>query len=221
MSRDFLKSGEYYEKYIKTQKDRIKKFEGALSKFGENDSAKIQQCSRILANFYKDLFTAEYSKGILKSELKKSFIDYVNAVKKSGVDNYAEMVDLLSIEILLRCCNDISWIEQYDMYNDSLIRALKAYIDGKDYGNSVSEHLKYPEYYKIFAEYLDEKVDGYKLLNYLSEKWYESSADMSWYESHLSKEDTYAGYWCWLAAALFKIKQDEFQVTKYFPGDLI
>ncbi|MCH5249594.1 MAG: DUF1910 domain-containing protein [Lachnospiraceae bacterium] len=219
MNRDNYKSIDYFEKYLKNQKSKIAKFNGVLSKIDENDADKIRQCKRILANFYMDLFTAEYSYGASKDELERTFSEYCNLVKESAVDSYSEMVDLLSISILLDWQENVKWIKNNETFDDSLIKSLKAYLYGDGQINDASLDLKYPDYYKVFAEYLDGIKDAEELIQYVNKEWYSSSIDMSWYDSHLSKEDIYVGYWCWLAAAVLKIKECSISNEKYIPSD--
>lgn len=221
MDRESLRSKDYYKKYIVDQKKRIDKFKDALEKIDENDGTKVNQCNRILANLYKDLFVAGYSYGLSKGELMGSFVEYSYFVKKSSIDGYGEMIDILSIGILLDCQEEIEWINDIESYEDSLTKGLKVYLFGHRSGNSFASNLKYPDYYQAFADFLDGAISTSDFLNYVADEWYDSSVDMAWYNRHLSKEDIYVGYWCWLAAAVLKIKECALSCIKYVPSDLI
>ena len=150
MSRDNLKLDEYFVKYINIQRMRIDKFLGVLSKIDKKDSAKIQQCNRYLANYYFDLFVAEYSYGTPKSELTKIFLSYVNALEIAGVDSYSEMIELLSIGIWLEVQAELNWVDQITTFDDGLVGILKACISGNKY--DVVDDLMYPEYYGVFLK---------------------------------------------------------------------
>ena len=101
MSREFYKDDRYFEDYIICQNKRIEKFTDTLNKLGEGDSTKTAQCQRYLANFYRDLLSAKYSIGASSQEVQKFYMKYLEAVKYSTVADYAEMVDILSLAILL------------------------------------------------------------------------------------------------------------------------
>lgn len=221
MNRESLKSKDYYKKYIEDQKIRIDKFKDALEKINKNDSTKVNQCNRILANLYKDLFVASYSYGLSKGELMSSFVEYTYFVKESSIDSYSEMIDILSIGILLNCQKEIEWINSIESYEDSLSKGLKEYLFRRKLDNGFSRQLKYPDYYYMFADFLDGVSGISDFLNYVANEWYDSSVDMAWYNSHLSNEDIYVGYWCWLAAAVLKIKDYPSSIVNFIPSDLI
>ena len=221
MNRDSLRSKDYFNKYIEGQRVRIEKFKDALTKLDGNNEAKVKQCKRILANLFRDIFVASYSNGLSKEELRSFFLEYCNFVKESSVDSYGEMVDILSIGILLDCQEAIGWINRVEAYEDSLSKGLKAYLFGHKSGNSFASNLKYPDYYRAFADFLDGVTSTSGFLNYAADEWYDSSVDMAWYNSHLKKEDIYVGYWCWLAAAALKMKGCSLARARYVPSDLI
>lgn len=54
--------------------------------------------------------------------------------------------------------------------------------------------------------------------------WYDKHSDAYWYNSHLSPNDTYCGYWCFEIAALvkiFKINDTKLRDNQYYPYNLV
>ena len=219
MLRDWIKTEEYFEKYISYQKERIRKFTEALSQSDEKDSSRIIQCNMFLANYYKDLFVAEYSYGAMQEELTSIFLKYTEVLKVAGIRSYSDMVDLLSIGILLDCQIDKDWLSEVKQFDDALTINLKRVLNKENVReHSDSGELKYPKYYKIFLDYLYNKITLPQLEDYVLNEWYKESSELSWYDSHLSKENVFVGYWCWVAAAVVKGKGETVGVSKYIPN---
>lgn len=79
--------------------------------------------------------------------------------------------------------------------------------------------------YELLEEVItSDKENAVKLLkNYLQKKWYKAHNEMSWYNSHKSKNDTYCGYWAFETGALVKIpglNDEELKDVPYYPYDL-
>ena len=196
MIRDTRKTQEYFNEYIAYQKERITKFSSLKSSL---DGAKVVQCNEMIAHFMKDLFVAMYSANASQDELKETFNEYLAMVKGVSQLSYSECVDIVAICIMLDISIDsLSDIKAFDDETDDLIKLLIGLDD-------LTGDLKFPEYYKPFYEYLMQKSTYEDFVGYVENEWYNSSEDFYWFDSHKNENDTYTGYWCWLAAACLKI----------------
>lgn len=215
MIRDTRKNDIYFEKYIAYQNDRIKKFTNALKNMP--DKAGVKRCSRMLSDFIRDLFSAKYSIGASKDELKGIFKQYLSVVNECKIQEYSEYINAVAIAILLDVdLADVRKIAGKEIEMDDLLNKLFNFPSGKD------KILKYPDYYQIFLDYLTDKIGNDEFNDYIKEKWYMSSADFAWYDSHKDNNDIYVGYWCWLAAACLKLKRIvNSKKNIYIPYDLI
>lgn len=215
MSRDRIKNDKYFEEYIIEQNKRIAKFQLVANQ--QDDIEKKTKLYRIVANLQKDLFSAKYSIGANIEELRRIFDDYLESLKKTSVSDYGELVDLISIGILLD--TDINnTINKCDLSlkKDGLVEALLN--DGK----IGSMPLLFEDYYSPFYMYLKKEKDISYLEEYMENSWYSNSAEFSWYDSDTSKENVYVGYWCWIAAAVIKLRGDKVNnKNNYLPVDLL
>ena len=222
MSREFYKDDRYFEDYIMCQNKRIEKFTDTLNKLGEGDSTKTAQCQRYLANFNRDLMSAKYSIGASRQEVQKLYMKYLEAVKNSSVADYAEMVDILSLAILLDVSiENIECVLKNTAFDaDALVSVLKNIIQKKDLATE-SDDLLFSEIYGVFYQYIRGNVDKGKFLKYMEEEWYDSCKNFSWYDSHKSAENVYVGYWSWLAGAVLKMNTIIVTDRRYIPCDLL
>lgn len=223
MVRDIYKDEQYFINYLSYQKKRIQKFEDVLKQLSESEVDKIAKCERFLVDFYKDTFTASYSAGMTFEDTKQYFVQYLNALEKCGVSSYTELVDVLSLMILFEMREiDLKKLRINGRYEDPLVKELENYIKNSENLDEVnSGELRYPEYYNSFYQYLCDGIPTDELISYMEYEWYPSSKGLPWYDSHMSDENIYAGYWCWLAAAVLKIKSVKHSKGKYIPVDLI
>ncbi|MCC8051410.1 MAG: DUF1910 domain-containing protein [Clostridiales bacterium] len=220
MHRDTIKDAKYFDDYIDCQKKRIEKFAAVSEALDSSETKKVAQCNRYLANYYKDMISAEYSAGEPKDSIKKTYDDYISCVKACGVCDYAEFIDMLSLAVLFQV--DYETVKELVRveWSDSLTEILCEYL-GKERDQATESKLLYTDYYTPFYQYATGKSDLVDFSTYISNEWYDSNKDMYWYDSHKKKEDVYAGYWCWLAAALMKIRNAPSEIVKYVPLELI
>lgn len=215
MSRDRIKNDKYFEEYIIEQNKRIAKFQLVANQQG--DVEKKNKLYRIVANLQKDLFSAKYSIGANIEELRRIFDDYLESLKNTSILDYGELVDIISIGILLD--TDIkNTINKCDLSlkKDGLVEALLN--DGK----IGTMPLLFEEYYSPFYKYLKKEKDISYLEEYMENSWYSNSSEFSWYDSDASKENVYVGYWCWIAAAVVKLRGDKVNnKNNYLPVDLL
>ena len=218
MIRAQYKNNEYFEKYILVQEDRIGKFSEKMSSLNKSETSKISQCKKVLSRLYRDLISAKYSLGLSKEELENDVKAFLRYTEKP--DSYNEMIDILSMMIIFgEDAKSYKGIVSNKEYDDALVVKLK-----KKLGISLNEdldNLKFPNRYSIFDNYLDEKINAVQFISYLDEKWYDTCSDDYFYDSHNKGTNTYVGYWCWLAAAILKIKTSSVVKGKYIPFELI
>lgn len=217
MIRDKLKNSSYFENYIISQNQRIQKFTAVLNTL--TDDSKITQCARYLASFYRNLISAKYSIGASKPEIKRITEEYLKTLTVCQVSDYEEMVDVLSLVYLLDFSNiDISYLLNFNVFDDGLVLTLKNFIGGNRSVDTTS--LKYPDYYSPFYKYISNRMSFESFANYMNNNWYVSSKESYWYGSHLSDQNIYPGYWCWLAAAMLKAKETTYN-SIYIPSEII
>ena len=65
--------------------------------------------------------------------------------------------------------------------------------------------LIFPDQYRKFLEYVNGDINDSELGEFMNNDWYSLNSNAYWYNSHLSSNDTYNGYWSWLGATLIKI----------------
>lgn len=59
---------------------------------------------------------------------------------------------------------------------------------------------------------------------FLEEEWYPSFLGTPIHNQHLNSHNTYVGYWCFVSAAIVKIKElddSSFRDNQYYPKDLL
>ena len=107
---------------------------------------------------------------------------------------------LLSSKLEERCLTIEENFQAFSWYKDRFIR-IKSIIKEND--NDVAQN---------------------ELKFFLEKEWYRSLHDTSTYNQHNVKGGRYVGYWCFLAAAIVKIKgldDSSFRDNKYYPKDLL
>ena len=203
---DKYKTTEYFLKYISDQTVRIAKFKKVLEGCGESEKPKIY---RMLCDRYKDLISAQFSNNVDMTKIKSCFEEYAMCVHKAGFSCYSEYIDFLSLQIILDI-KDIFIVIPKE-YDDDLSRILHNFIDKSN--NELTGHLYDDRYYSKFVEYCNGDLTFDELMDYVTKKWYKSSMGFYWYDSHLKDYDVYTGYWCYVASAVIKIKDDYGRVS--------
>ncbi|MCR4750520.1 MAG: DUF1911 domain-containing protein, partial [Lachnospiraceae bacterium] len=142
-------------------------------------------------------------------EIIKSFKEYAIYLSKVGFSCYSEYIDFLSLQIILGF--DDTYIDTPQDYNDDLAKILYGYINGSNY--ELTGNLYEREYYSVFVDYCNEKLTFTDLMNYVSNRWYISSIGFYWFDSHKKDLDVYTGYWCYVASAVIRVKEDYGKIT--------
>ncbi|WP_418636413.1 PoNe immunity protein domain-containing protein [Winogradskyella sp.] len=149
---------------------------------------------------------------------------------------YLDLLDLLSIGFLIEAStshfNMIANIITKDKVKDYLVNfLLKSKLDGI---TSISEESYSDQNYMHVNQRLGSlkdiifnnniEVAQRDLELFLEKKWYNSLKGTGYYDQHNNPNNTYSGYWCFVAAAIAKIKgldDSSFRDNKYYPKDLV
>lgn len=165
---------------------------------------------------------------------------YLNKDKKPvflnqyNISSHINFIDFLSLGILLNVSNSsfnsIVEIIDKDNVKDFLYEFL---INSKIKHRSKIEE----ENFKEFSWYKDRFIKLKHIINndnkdfsqkqikqFLEEDWYKALRDTPTYNQHDKTDGNYVGYYCFVAAAIVKIKNlddSSFRDNKYYPKDLI
>ena len=211
--RDFQKDKIYFSNFIKETNQRVIKFEkllAELQKSNPEDDGLEMRGSIILAGIYREKFIALYSSGEeINNEMKEVYFKWLEKAEIVSNDEYSyvDLLWLVSIAILLDLQEELSerlsaMAKKLKM-NDGFIEYLL---------NPSAENLKnlsffmakpYSEWGKIVTAPDHKKITLIK--KYLTSKWYRSHDEEGWYDSHLSNEDIYSGYWSFESGAMVKV----------------
>lgn len=141
------------------------------------------------------------------------------------VVKYTEKLDEIlidSVMILFELKDaDKSAVMATDGFDDALVKRLKRYIDRSYPGDNEEDTLMFPDSYKIFYDYLRNRVGTKEFIRYVDKNWYSSCKENSFYDSHTKDTKTFTGYWCWVAASVLKMKAGSKVSGKYIPYELI
>lgn len=225
MLRDAYKDREYFERYIENEDIRIKRFSNVLEIFLGKDSKRELECKKHISSFIKNKISAMYSAGYSKSEIGVQVCEYLKYVSQIGELSYADYIDVLSYIVLFDINSEGSelLVQEKMCDNDALIRAIKGYITNKELKIDNTD-LMFPDLFGIYVQYVLEKCPDIEFAEFMNNKWYLLNKDSYWYDTHLSSNDTYNGYWNWLGAALVKMCKGDVEVYKkcsYLPIDLL
>ena len=230
--RDFQKDKIYFSNFIKETNQRVIKFEkllAELQKSNPEDDGLEMRGSIILAGIYREKFIALYSSGEeINNEMKEVYFKWLEKAEIVSNDEYSyvDLLWLVSIAILLDLQEELSerlsaMAKKLKM-NDGFIEYLL---------NPSAENLKnlsffmakpYSEWGKIVTAPDHKKITLIK--KYLTSKWYRSHDEEGWYDSHLSNEDIYSGYWSFESGAMVKVlglDDSELKDVPYYPYDLV
>ena len=211
--RDFQKDKIYFSNFIKETNQRVIKFEkllAELQKSNPEDDGLEMRGSIILAGIYREKFIALYSSGEeINNEMKEVYFKWLEKAEIVSNDEYSyvDLLWLVSIAILLDLQEELSerlgaMAEKLKM-NDGFIEYLL---------NPSAENLKnlsffmakpYSEWGKIVTAPDHKKITLIK--KYLTSKWYRSHDEEGWYDSHLSNENIYSGYWSFESGTMVKV----------------
>ncbi len=152
------------------------------------------------------------------------------------LSGYLNILDVLSLGVLLEVpTKDFELIVNFidnDKVKDHLFEFLISYriaerdeIHEESYTDDNYMHInqRFQELKDVIRNESNEIIERY-LLKFLSDKWYASLKDTGLYNQHKSQFDVYSGYWCFVVAAIVKIRNlddSRFKNNDYYPKDLI
>ena len=211
--RDFQKDKIYFSNFIKETNQRVIKFEkllAELQKSNPEDDGLEMRGSIILAGIYREKFIALYSSGEeINNEMKEVYFKWLEKAEIVSNDEYSyvDLLWLVCITVLLDLQEELSerlsaMAKKLKM-NDGFIEYLL---------NPSAENLKnlsffmakpYSEWGKIVTAPDHKKITLIK--KYLTSKWYRSHDEEGWYDSHLSNENIYSGYWSFESGTMVKV----------------
>lgn len=196
--RDTRKDYTYFVKYISDQEKRITRFEDIRANLSAED--KIKECNGMLSNLQRNMFFAKFSAGYSKEDLCTAFNTYIDQLLLAKDALYDELINAIAIDIVLDAGRrkDLC-ILALDNENDILTDTLLG-ISGE------SKQLSYKSNYEPFYKFLTDAISTDDFIRYINDEWYSACKDFYWYDSLKSDNETYVGYWCWLAAAILKVK---------------
>lgn len=234
MMRDKLKKEEFFRKSLLFTDECISQFEKTLSEIMKQDGANSQRVINgynALLVYYIKKVNLEYSLGVEISKIKESYerlLTYYSRVWNVE-QGYIELVRILSLDVLLQI--EKSQIEplenkiRQEKFNDYFVNFLLKAID-KEW-EMTTQKFVFPNLYediKLIIEAKDMQERLFLLKDYLENQWYQIHSETAWHNSHLSKQDTYYGYWAYEAGAIAKIldlEDGDLKGQRYYPFDLV
>lgn len=166
--------------------------------------------------------------GLIPSQVKKGFL-----LKQYSQSLFNYLLDSLSLGILLGAKDEdfnliVDFIDK-DEVKDFLIEFLIQYKNEER--ESIGEE-SYREFFGINDTYgtlkriikTENKDKAQKSLKiFLENEWFDSFKNEHIYSLHTGNHKNYSGYWCFVAAAIVKIKgldDSSFRDNQYYPKDL-
>ena len=215
--RDNRKNREYFISYLDYQYSRI---ENKVKKLNDCDEEKKQRILVSLTNYEIDLLKAEFSFGATKEKMRPLLIDAINRLADYKKMTYEDLLNLLSISILVDAKKESLKIinsNRQMIRSDRLLTYLSTYIEKGTgiWDNKLSLQKDYNGLNIIFEK--DNKEDA--VLSYLS-NWYSNHSEYSWFDSHKKSEDTYCGYWSFESAAMaitLGLDETKLQNSDFYP----
>ena len=232
--RDKLKKEEFFRNSLLFTEACISEFEKILPEIIKQDQVKSQRvingCNALTVYYIKKV-NLEYSLGEEICKIKKSYerlLTYYSQVWNVEY-GYIELVRILSLGVLLRIDKkQIELLEtkiRQEKLNDYFVNFLLKAID-KEW-DMTTQKFVFPNLYesvKPIIEAEDAQESLFLLKDYLENKWYQIHSETAWHNSHLSKQNTYYGYWAYEAGAVAKIldlDDEALKEQRYYPFDLV
>lgn len=224
--RDSIKDAEYFNEYLNYQNKRIQLFIDRANSI--QDKSKKAALYSNISVFLKDKFYASYSYGVSFSELMSIYLDWLSAAEKASDICYSDLIDIASLCVLFEPKENSSYRVEKLINNskekDDLLNLLCSQLNEQTLKLPIND-IKYPEYaeLKTALTSIDKSQQQAYLCDYINNVWYQANKNSAWYDSHLSKQNTYVGYWCFVGAAIAKILSLDFKVFSdidFFPKDL-
>lgn len=231
--RDKIKDKQYFEKVLKKEKADIEMFENIVQKSlqekGESNRGTRNGYS-ILINLYQNIINLFYSYGtdlsIIEGYYKKLLFYYSKMWNRKY--GYIELIKVFSLAVLFSIKkDDIIVLEKKiinEKFNDFILNVMINKLDTSWENQGLG--FEFPGIYECLKKILNSnEPENINLLKYyLQNQWYRIHKECSWFDSHLSENDNYYGYWSFEAGAAVKILGIDDSGLKdipYYPYDLV
>lgn len=217
-----VKSNEYFQNKLDSERKRIGKFEDALKNLEPSNTKGIRMGQIHLANLYLNCVKLTYSKDESFQEMFPDYMKFLEYYKEvcTSNDSMYDIIDIFSIGVLLhnRKKEFIDYLDEILLKynsNDGMITFLMDYLQNRTAQKAISR-----------IDYFNELLKSEDKLKILKEElglWYDKHSDAYWYNAHESKNNTYCGYWCFEIAALvqiFGIDDTSLRENQYYPYEI-
>ncbi|WP_040279288.1 PoNe immunity protein domain-containing protein [Psychroserpens damuponensis] len=151
-----------------------------------------------------------------------------------SLSSFLNILDILSLGVLINISSTDFKILVNLIDNDNVLDFLfdfliRSKVPGKESvkNESYKDYFGINEKYNVLKEiiFIDDRVLAQKKLKmFLENDWYNSFKNESIYGLHTSEYNVYNGYWCFVSAAIVKIKNlddSSFRDNQYYPKDLV
>lgn len=158
----------------------------------------------------------------------------ITFLKQYTFSGYVNIAQILSLGILLNAPTEyikkLTEIIDKDKVKDFLYEFLLSYRlkDRKSIRKeSYTVYFHINERLGLLKEIIKEKNNAKAekdLKLFLEKKWYKSFRGTALYNVHENAHNIYVGYWCFIAAAIVKIKNlddSNFKDSQYYPKDIV
>lgn len=218
MFRDNYKDENYFKNFIE-KKEKLIKNSKAVRDSDPKDSQKYRRCNISLSLDYLDYLKAKCSVGASYKELKKIAEEYIKLIEEGSAGSlyYDKVVEALSMIIVYDINTPkLDLLLGYTEKEDRILDGIKNYIKNGIFESKLTN--TWPGYQE-FDKYVSGITNLEDFEKFMEKRWYSTCRGCAWYNTHKNQNDVYAGYWCWLAAAVIKIRGEKLDHDiKYVPS---
>lgn len=218
-----IKDAAYYEAYLALNARRLARFQAQLDTLEHSHVTGRRGCAAFIAGLCHSRICALYSSGADICEIAAVYPSYVAHLVQAVMppEGYFDVVDAISLGVLLDAKDSLPGLKQIvqqtnmgNMLTDTLLHSMD------NTWPITTSHDRCPWFVQFSGCAAAEREAC--LQQYLAGIWYQDHRDASWYDSHKSSANTYAGYWSFEAGAIAKIYgvQDS-REWPYYPYDLV
>ena len=223
--RDKIKNEEYFDIFIKEDKEDIEFYQDKLDK-NEVEEERIPIIEWKIFDLKLSALIAKYSRGDEIISLKNEFNEVLE--KFLNIDNeeffsYSSNLEFLSLAVLLNIDSEsIEKIGEIIHEKDSLTEFLVNCGTFSD-----PKHILYPKGWKKLFDVIlvqNKEEQTKKLMDYINKRWYPINKVEGNLDNHESDQNVYFGYWCFEAGAVAKIlnlDDPKLKGQQYYPYDMI
>ncbi|MDR1369904.1 MAG: DUF1911 domain-containing protein [Dysgonamonadaceae bacterium] len=228
MTRNEIKSKDYFNDYIERQLNRISKYVDAIH-INNYEVEQLKNLRSSICDISLHELIAEYSRGDNVEKIKDTYCRLILTFEEGwkNVGGYVHMLWMLSIGVLLEV-NDHDFHKLIKLVDSSHMKdyLIDYLISNKIDNRKISSKVMFEDPYKRMVDItkMDKNLAQANMYQYLEKYWYKGHSDSYWYGNHQSKHNTYFGYWSFESGALVKILGLDDSVLKncpYYPYDMV